>query len=1811
MLDSLIERGRVCSTVPRYRKDLSARAVSTLALSVAVATAWMHASVAAAGTSVASELGAQIAPAPELSPGQVASRLADGSWLLVGGQGSAAADLNLLPANAAVPRRLNARLAVARNGETCTLMADGRVLVFGGRSITDGTPAPAEIFDPNNQAVSAAPLPPVLQRSEHTVSVLTDGRLLVVGGMNPSGQLIRSIELIDPVLGSVQVAGNLAVPRLSHHAALMPDGTVLFWGGKDAGGAELNSGEVFDPASGQIRVVSASDATKLVSPLDGAQAPSVKFSLPTQSSIVAGGSPTLDVRFSKRLNVASLNTSTVTLIGPNGPAAINVTPAEYGELLFITPTLQLLPSADYTLFIQGGLDNFGQKLPMFALGFRTMAAGNAHASSAAGTVGTASASIAPAPAAVLTAALPPAAPGSSAANAQDDDTWTPTSYAGPDHWRSGRWSLANRTIPRNPLVRWALHGDEAFGKITAADALARRFPKPPEPVLGVTTLAGQVLKLNGLALANATLSIGSVSVRTDDNGEFELKGVPSGHQVLVIDGTSANTSKRTYGRYEYGADIVAGRTNALPFVIWMTPLDTRNVLKLTSPTTSAIVLTSPTMPGFEMRVPAGVVVRDSAGKIVTELTLTPVPLDQAPFPLPRPAVAPMYFTVQPGGSHLETVDGKPAAGIQVVYPNYSGYPSGMRVDFVDYDPRGRGWFAYGHGTVSGDSRQLMPDAGTVLQELTGAYVVAPPPPKQIQVSGPPPVGPPPCGCTGGDPVDLATGLFLYRNNDLSVADAIPMSVERAYRPASPLQGAFGLGSSLGYDMMLIGDPLAFSWVDLVLANGSRVHFTRVTAGNTFSGAVFTNTTTQGGFLGAVLSWNGSSWVLRDRWNTQYLFDMGDSSYRAAGLKAIVNPAGDQVSIARDPLTGDVTSVSEPSGRFLSFSYDAQDRISQVQDNIGRTVKYTYDAGGRLWTFTDAAGNSETYTYETKSVDPTLSIGGVSTTTDMLTVTDRNQVKQVTNTFDANGRLIKQQYADGSTWTATYSLTTQSVNVNGISNPQSIVSQVDVTDERKSVARIKFDSAGQPIAETLALGLPEQQAFTYERDPVTEQLTAVVDPLLRRTEYTYDSLGNVKTIKRLAGTASPSVTSFTYDDSTNQLTSVTDPNLNQTTVTPTAWGAVGAVTDALHHTWNFDYTNGGSRLTGITDPLQHTMTFFRATSSHDLVGTQDALGNATRFSLDAVGRISAVTNPLGISRYFSYDKDDRLITITDAQAHTAQQGYDNVGNLTAQTDQNHNQNQFKFDGRNRAYQRIDPSIHSVDLQYESGGQVSQVKDRNGQITGISYDGLGRTVQIGYGATSTSPTTYKSTVVLKWDAGNRLTDITDSVAGAIHRTYDGLDNVLTEITPQGTVTYTYDLGGRRQSLTVKGQPTLTYIWDAANRIGQIQQAAGPTNGNVVQTVGFTYDDAGRQQSITLPNGIVKSYSWDDANRLTGLKYDLGGSTLGNLIYSYDAAARVTGTDGTLSNINPGTPVANVTFDANNRIKNWGAQTLTYDNNGNLINDGSNAYGWDERGRLVTITGAVSAVFAYDGLGRRVSKTIAGIQTGYVYDGANVVQELSGSSVLSNFIVGTSVDEWFERQQSAVVRVPLVDALGSVRALADASGVIKTTYSYDAYGLPTPAGATDGNAYQYTGREDDVGGLHFYRARYYQPKYAAFISEDPLGWRSGQTNGYSYVDGNPLGSSDPSGLMAFSWRQLQQIASLIWMLAEHKRPPPPPPPPPPPVRVCKVTGSQTEPKPGPAPDPDSDPFVPSVSPPDAPPSPIPPWIFLPLILLLPLGL
>ncbi len=642
----------------------------------------------------------------------------------------------------------------------------------------------------------------------------------------------------------------------------------------------------------------------------------------------------------------------------------------------------------------------------------------------------------------------------------------------------------------------------------------------------------------------------------------------------------------------------------------------------------------------------------------------------------------------------------------------------------------------------------------------------------------------------------------------------------------------------------------------------------------------------------------------------------------------------------------------------------------------------------------------------------------------------------------------------------------------------------------------------------ALGQPESQTTTYERQAGTNRQTARIDALGRRTEYAYDAKGNLASITRLAGTPNAVTTSFTYDPTFSQVTTVTDPLNHTTSFGYDPKGALTSITDPLQHQTVITPDATGQPAS-IQDPLNQTTQFTYETG--DLVATTDPLGRTTTRFLDAVGRVLQVTDPLGRATAYTYDRLNRLTTVTDAQGGTTTFAYDPNGNLLSVTDAASRQTTYVYNSMDRLITRTDPLTHAESYQYDATGNLTQVTDRKSQVTTFTYDGLNRRTVTTYPGPTPVTATY--------DAGNRVTQLMDAAAGTINRTFDGLDRLTQETTPQGTVSYSYDPAGRRATMTVAGQSAVTYTFDAADRLTQVAQSS--------QTVGLAYDTANRRTSLTLPNGIVIESAYDTASRLTGLTYKLGAATLGALTYTPDPAGNRTAVGGTWARTGLPAAVATTSYNANHQQLTFGGTTMTYDLNGNLATltdtGGTTTHTWNARNQLTGLSGpGLTASFGYDALGRRWTKTVNAAQADVLYDGLNPVQEgVLPSTPAANLLTGLGLDERFTRTDGAGLRAFLADALGSAVALADGAGAVQTEYTYVPFGETTASGQTSANPHQFTGRENDGTGLYSYRARYYSPGLGRFLSEDPVEFAFGEFNLYGYVRENPVRYSDPYGL------------------------------------------------------------------------------------------
>ncbi|HRK57535.1 MAG TPA: DUF6531 domain-containing protein, partial [Burkholderiaceae bacterium] len=533
---------------------------------------------------------------------------------------------------------------------------------------------------------------------------------------------------------------------------------------------------------------------------------------------------------------------------------------------------------------------------------------------------------------------------------------------------------------------------------------------------GPTALTGQVLRLNGKPLAGVTLRIGDISTQTDANGEFLLSAIAPGEQVLAIEGASANHGKKTYGRYDYRLNIIAGQTNTLPFVIWMPLLDKRHAVKLDAPTRQETLITHPKLPGLELRIPAGAVIRDIDGNIVTEVSITPVPVDQTPFPMHYMGV-PVYFTIQPGGATIQSADGSPKYAT-LRYPNYSLLPPGAITELFDYDPHGRGWYVYGHATVGADTQSLENQSELRIYQFTATSAASsggtpgendPPLCDASQCCAgdqdpdePPPEGgweqnadegQPQCNKTM-DPVDAATSHMSHTERDLYLPDLIPIDVRRVYRSGdvvdeAPSVRSFGAAMTHMYEIYL---HISANEVAVVLPNGARIKMPHSSA--FFHSPSGPHTASAGRFYGATISRGGPR---------ELVFNLRDGSrwgfgYYGAKLKWLEDPNGNRLIIERVGENGPVSRVVSPSGRYVDFKYNSNNLIQSITDHLGRSFTYSYiTANGHqlLATATDPQGKTRQYHWDTRKhgVEPKCK------PVDRLTrITDPNGNALVTNSY---------------------------------------------------------------------------------------------------------------------------------------------------------------------------------------------------------------------------------------------------------------------------------------------------------------------------------------------------------------------------------------------------------------------------------------------------------------------------------------------------------------------------------------------------------------------------------------------------------------------------------------------------------------------------------------------------------------------------------------------------------------------------------------------------------------------------------------------
>ena len=368
------------------------------------------------------------------------------------------------------------------------------------------------------------------------------------------------------------------------------------------------------------------------------------------------------------------------------------------------------------------------------------------------------------------------------------------------------------------------------------------------------------------------------------------------------------------------------------------------------------------------------------------------------------------------------------------------------------------------------------------------------------------------------------------------------------------------------------------------------------------------------------------------------------------------------------------------------------------------------------------------------------------------------------------------------------------------------------------------------------------------------------------------------------------------------------------------------------------------------------------------------------------------------------------------------------------------------------------------------------------------------------------------------------------------------------------------------SVKATPTVSLSYDAYGRIAS--KAVGPAE------TAYTYDKSGYLASlINKKNGTVLDsyeYSYDQAGNLVASSQKREGmpEATGNYEYGYDEIGRLNAV------VKDGSPLRSYTYDAfGNRtiLDEAGVKTeylynkanqlmrtdtphgttiFEYDKRGNAIhkrteavsNTVSVSYTYGANNRLIqavknTDGKSLTARYAYNGLGMRVSRTTDAGSIDYVLDQTKMYNNLLESIQVDDLgsMESPSKSEdftWLGNELVMADETPIL--AGRLGTPERGIGAYEHAFGYDEFGVPDIAnmseetkihGVTGELPLGFTGyMRDDISDTLFAQAREYMPEIGRFMGRDILKGRAEQPrslNEYAYCHNDPVGFVDLNGM------------------------------------------------------------------------------------------
>ncbi|HEX5152710.1 MAG TPA: RHS repeat-associated core domain-containing protein [Parafilimonas sp.] len=620
----------------------------------------------------------------------------------------------------------------------------------------------------------------------------------------------------------------------------------------------------------------------------------------------------------------------------------------------------------------------------------------------------------------------------------------------------------------------------------------------------------------------------------------------------------------------------------------------------------------------------------------------------------------------------------------------------------------------------------------------------------------------------------------------------------------------------------------------------------------------------------------------------------------------VDMAGNALNIMYDANLR-VTALQDAIGQVTTLKYqNASDiyKITKVTDPFGRSASFKYDDSGRLTSITDMIGIVSSFKYDTSDF--------INQLTTPYGVTSFFKKEAPIN----NLRLLEIHYPLGEKERIEFV-----DRAPGIKDKESILPASPPINLFNSFLNYRNTYFWDKKAMQEAPGdYTKAKIYHWLHGSVASGndkaaasiLESIKKPLENRVWYNYQGQTD-PAFSNEGMSAQPSIIGRVLDDSTSQFRQFTYDSI----------GHVTSSTDALGRkmTYIYDSTNHIDLLEvrQTTNGANELLEKYTYNNQHLKLTARDASGQTTKFTYNAAGQLLTITNPkkekttlqyngdgflkiitgpvAGSTVKFTYDGYGRVRTITDPEGYTITTDYDALDRPTFITYPDNTAEQIVYDRLDAVHtkDRLGRWSHTI---YDSLDRATVIQDALGRITQFIWCTCGSLVEIidplkqitmfarDLQGRLTSKTYHdgKSISYKYENTTSRLKEMTDAKGQTTGYSYF-LDDNLKQVdyinaqiaTP--SVAYTYDNRYNRVTSMSDGTGTTNYTYHpagtshlGANRVATID---GPLSNDVIT---YTYDSLGRESSRSI-NGVASSVVYDALGRTTSAI-----NALGTFGYSY---------------------------------------------------------------------------------------------------------------------------------------------------------------------------------------------------------------------------------------------------------------------------------------------------------------------------------------